>query len=270
MRQCVGDYCFHTAYYSRWSSKWLSPVPGIPVMKMAIHHQRMQQLRERYPYQFARLFAYGLSVEPGWLGIIESTCTQIDAVLEAGNVPRQTFSWNQIKEKLGGLRMYWDRGWHLPVGKRFDDLDEPEFVFPETMPEDPEASDFESFERYLASDRAREWDALHMIPNPDLANRPRVLSRTFDGIVSMEFEGTVTDEEIEAIVRAVANVMLVPEAVTQKIREIIEAAEDEAARTCQFCGAPGEHVVWPDTWHVTACAAHGTREGATSFLEAEG
>lgn len=238
-------------------------------MKMAIHHQRIQQLRERYPYQFARLFAYGLSVEPGWIGIIESTCTQIDAVLEAGNVPRQTFSWNQIKEKLGGLRMYWDRGWHLPVGKRFDDLDEPEFVFPETMPEDPEASDFESFERYLASDRAREWDALHMIPNPDLASRPRVLTSDFERVVALDFDPSISDEEIEAVVRAVASAVMVPEAVTQKIREIIEAAEIEAARTCQFCGAPGEHRVRSGGWHVVACDAHGTREGAIAFLEAE-
>ncbi len=236
--------------------------------KIAI--ERIQQLRERYPYQFARLFAYGLSVDPGWLGIVESTCAQIDAALEAGNVPKQTFSWNQIKEKLGGLRCYWDRGWYLPVAERFGDMDEPEFIYPETMPEDPGFDHTkETLEEYLASDRAREWDAQHMIPNPDLANRPRVLSRTFDGIASMDFDPSITDEEIDAALRAVASVVLVPEAVTQQIREIIEAAEIEAARTCQFCGAPGEHLVWPDTWQVVACEAHGTRESATAFLKAK-
>ena len=75
---------------------------------------RVQALRDRYPYQFARTFEYGLSIETGWITIIESACAQIDLALEEGNARKQNFSWLQIKEKLGSLRMYWDRGWSVP------------------------------------------------------------------------------------------------------------------------------------------------------------
>jgi hypothetical protein len=69
-------------------------------------------LKQRFPDQFTRVFEYGLSIEPGWIGIIEDTCAQIDALLPENLKPR--FSWLQVKEKMGGLRMYWSGGWIEP------------------------------------------------------------------------------------------------------------------------------------------------------------
>ena len=54
-------------------------------------------LRARYPYQFSRTFEYGLELPEGWRGIIEGTCEQVDALLEAENIPKRNFSWLQIK-----------------------------------------------------------------------------------------------------------------------------------------------------------------------------
>ena len=227
--------------------------------------ERIHALRERYPYQFASLFEYGLAIEPGWLSIFERVCADIDAVLDTTGTRKANFSWLQIKQKLGTACFYWSRAWHVPEAPHplFDD--EPEFIFPESMPEDPEANQYETVEAYLASPRADEWDRLHMIPNPALANVQREPRRYFDRLMTIDFEEGVIEAERDFITQAIAKAVMVPEEVSERIRKIIEAAEEEASRTCQFCGAPGTRKHLEDGWIVVACDQHSTRTAIREF-----
>ena len=227
---------------------------------------RVQALRDRYPYQFARTFQYGLSIETGWIAIIESACAQIDLALEEGGARKQNFSFLQVKEKLGSLRMAWDRAWRVPEAPRSLADDEPEFIFPESVPEDPEADQFETVEAYLASPRAAEWDRLHMIPNPALANVRLEPRRYFDRLMTINFEDGVPDAEQDYITRSIAMLVMVPEDVSERIRTIIEGAEQQASITCQFCGAPGNRQQLDgDGWIVVGCERHGTRKAVVEF-----
>lgn len=235
---------------------------------------RVQSLRDRYPYQFARIFTYGLSIETGWIGIIESVCEQIDLALEEANARKECFSWLQVKEKLGGLRMAWGRGWDvpeapLPLAAEYL----PEFVYPEAIPEDPEADPALSLEEYVASPRFAEWEAMHRIPNSALANLTREPRRYFERLMSVEFEEGVSEAERDLVTLAIAKGVMVPEDVTHRIREIIDAAEEAASKTCQFCGAPGNRKQLDgDGWIVVGCARHGTRKAIADFnrrLESE-
>jgi hypothetical protein len=227
---------------------------------------RVQALRDRYPYQFARTFQYGLSIETGWIAIIESACAQIDLALEEGGARKQNFSFLQVKEKLGSLRMAWDRTWRVPEAPRSLADDEPEFIFPESVPEDPEADQFETVEAYLASPRAAEWDRLHMIPNPALANVRLEPRRYFDRLMTINFEDGVPDAEQDYITRSIAMLVMVPEAASQCIREIIEAAEKAASKTCQFCGESGTRKQLDgDGWLVVGCEKHSTRDAVVAL-----
>lgn len=226
----------------------------------------MQALRDRYPYQFARLFEYGLAIEPGWLSIFERVCADIDAVLEASGTRKEMFSWLQIKQKLGTACFYWERAWNVPEGQLPSSCyGEPDWVYPESIPEDPASKDFADIESYLASPRAGEWDAKHMIPNPALADVKREPRRYFDRLMSIEFEDSVSEAERDFITLAVATTVMVPEEVSDRIREIIEAAEEEASRTCQFCGQPGARKHLEDGWIVVACEQHSTRKAIREF-----
>lgn len=69
---------------------------------------RAALLTRRYPAQFEDLPNYMISVEPGWFEPIEEACRQIDALLTTKE--KALFHWQQIKEKFGGLRMYWNEG----------------------------------------------------------------------------------------------------------------------------------------------------------------
>lgn len=69
---------------------------------------RAAQLKRRYPEQFEDLPYYMVSIDPGWLEPIEAACRRIDALLTPKE--RALFRWCQIKEKFGGLRMYWNEG----------------------------------------------------------------------------------------------------------------------------------------------------------------
>lgn len=236
---------------------------------------RLQQLRACYPYQFSREFEYGLSIETGWIDIIESACEQIDLALKEGGVRKQNFSWLQIKEKLGSLRMAWGRGWDvpeapLPLAAEYL----PEYVYPETIPEDPEADPALSLEEYVASPRFAEWEAMHRIPNPALANLKREPRRYFERLMSVEFEEGVSEAEMDLVTLAIVKAVMVPEEVSHRIREIIEAAEEAASKTCQFCGAPGVRKQLDfDGGLVVACERHGTRKAILEFnkqLESEG
>lgn len=241
------------------SNASLSAVPPLPNFK-----ERVQALRERYPYQFARTFS--LSIEHGWLPIIESVCEQIDAALEEANIRKQNFSFLQIKEKLGSLRMAWDRAWNVPQGS-LPLCDEPALIFPDSVPEDPQYDECQqTIEEYLASPRAREWGAMHMIPNPALANTKRDSSRHFERLMSVDFEEGVSEEEMDLVTMAIARAVLVPEEVSQRIREIIEAAEQQASITCQFCGAPGiRKQLDGDGWLVVGCEKHSTRDAVVAL-----
>ncbi|MBV6410683.1 MAG: hypothetical protein GAKPKEKM_01505 [Rhodocyclaceae bacterium] len=69
---------------------------------------RAAQLRRRYPEQFEDLPYYMVSIDPGWFEPIEAACRRIDALLTPKE--KALFRWRQIKEKFGGLRMYWNEG----------------------------------------------------------------------------------------------------------------------------------------------------------------
>jgi hypothetical protein len=230
------------------------------------YRHRIQVLRDRYPYQFARVFEYGLAIEPGWLSIFERVCAAIDSELESSGTRKTNFSWLQIKEKLGFARFAWDRAWNVPKGPLPLSADiEPDFIFAESIPQDPEADRYDTVEAYLQSPRAAEWDAMHMIPNPALADVQRDPSRNFERLMAIEFEPGIGSEEMDFITLAIAKAALVPEEVTQRIREIIDAAEEEASRTCQFCSAPGTRKHLEDGWIVCACELHSSREAIAEF-----
>lgn len=228
---------------------------------------RVQALRDRYPYQFARTFQYGLSIETGWIAIIESACAQIDLALEEGGARKQNFSFLQVKEKLGSLRMAWDRAWGVPQSPLPLAAElEPEFIYPETIPEDPLADPALSLDEYVASPRFEEWMDLHKLPNPALANLKREPRRHFERLMSIEFEEGVSEDEMDLVALAISTAVMVPEEVTLRIREIIEGAEQQAAMTCQFCGAPGNRQQLDgDGWIVVGCERHGTRKAVVEF-----
>ncbi|MDT3736820.1 MAG: hypothetical protein ROZ00_11385 [Denitratisoma sp.] len=69
---------------------------------------RAALLKRRFPEQFEDLPNYMISIDPGWFGPIEEACRRIDALLT--NEEKALFRWRQIKEKFGGLRMYWNEG----------------------------------------------------------------------------------------------------------------------------------------------------------------
>ena len=69
---------------------------------------RAAQLKRRYPEQFEDLPYYMVSIDPGWFEPIEAACRKIDALLTSKE--KALFRWRQIKEKFGGLRMYWNEG----------------------------------------------------------------------------------------------------------------------------------------------------------------
>ncbi len=234
------------------------------------HSNRVQALRASYPYQFRRVIAYGLAIEPGWLSLFERLCADIDTVLEQAGARKENFSWRQIKEKLGYASIYWDRSWRVPEAPRSLAEDEPEFIFPESMPEDPEANQYETVEAYLTSPRAAEWDAKFMIPNPALVNVKREPRRYFDRLMTIDFEQGVNEAEMDLVALAISTAVMVPEAVSNRIRTIIEGAEEEASRTCQFCGESGtrKHLDG-DGWIVVACEQHSTRDAVVEFRKRE-
>jgi hypothetical protein len=67
------------------------------------YESRIAELKTRYRYLFAGPHI-GHHVPPGWLSIVSELCVQIDGALAKAEKPRVHF--NQIKEKLGGLRAY--------------------------------------------------------------------------------------------------------------------------------------------------------------------
>ena len=60
--------------------------------------------RAKHPYQFCQIQNPEIWDGSAWMSIIATTCEQIDALLSEGD--SEHFAWTQIKEKYGGLRMY--------------------------------------------------------------------------------------------------------------------------------------------------------------------
>lgn len=63
---------------------------------------RLQQLKQRFPHQFHHP-DYQYSWPMGWHHLVQQAC-------ETLHRQRPQSHWTQIKEKFGGLRLYFDRG----------------------------------------------------------------------------------------------------------------------------------------------------------------
>jgi hypothetical protein len=68
---------------------------------------RVVALKKRFAYQFNG-GNIGHDIEPGWITLVEQVCADVDAQIQP--MTRETFCWRQIKEKFGGLRMYYAPG----------------------------------------------------------------------------------------------------------------------------------------------------------------
>lgn len=79
----------------------------------------VEKLHQQYPEMFSKPYG-GVAVGPGWWPIIESLCSQIDSHLKHRNglanqypdqhKPVPQVIVEQIKEKFGGLRFYYQGG----------------------------------------------------------------------------------------------------------------------------------------------------------------
>ena len=75
-----------------------------------------RRLIDKYPAMFVNMYgdptqtcmAWGCDVGDGWFGLIAKTCARVQAVLDADKSKSLTFVFAQIKEKFGGLRLYYD------------------------------------------------------------------------------------------------------------------------------------------------------------------
>ena len=92
--------------------------------RIAAGRQEFADLIEAYPYMFKRtespkdFFCYSPSIGDGWKPIFRRACAEIDAALTPDLKSR--FRLTQVKEKLGGLRIYWilTRGERAAVAER--------------------------------------------------------------------------------------------------------------------------------------------------------
>lgn len=80
-----------------------------------MNEQLQNKLYEKYPEFFENKklgkqlspMHYGIVCDDGWYTIIESVCYRIKKFQESNKVD---FKFDQIKEKLGGLRLYYTGG----------------------------------------------------------------------------------------------------------------------------------------------------------------
>lgn len=72
----------------------------------------MKSIDDQFPAQFDGPYYLGTSIFDGWLPIVTEACQRIQDVLTPEEMER--FSWAQIKEKFGGLQMYWHSN-RIPV-----------------------------------------------------------------------------------------------------------------------------------------------------------
>jgi hypothetical protein len=87
---------------------------GFPYQK---HRENLAALRNRFPAQFPEHLAIDWGWPDGWHELVESACTAVD-------ISGLDLHWRQIKEKFGGLRLYWacDSGVPDLLTAYFDDL----------------------------------------------------------------------------------------------------------------------------------------------------
>lgn len=84
-------------------------------MELEQYDEFEKRLKERFPNMFSQPYG-GVAVSEGWWPIVESLCSNIQHYLNWINknhekhpvVPQVVVT--QIKEKLGGLRFYYDGG----------------------------------------------------------------------------------------------------------------------------------------------------------------
>jgi hypothetical protein len=222
--------------------------------------ERMRALLKKYPYQFSRTFDF--SVPHGWMDAVEMVCAQIDLLLTHHNVNKANFSWRQLKEKLGGLRLYWERSWSPPEATKRAHFYLDEFVLPDdfTVPEDPNwpadvTYNSKEWRDYVDSDSHRAWVQQFMIPNPEIAKVPRDTARYFENVCQIDFADKASDDELERVTLAVAREIMLPANVTEAIRTFVEVAEVRAGATCQICGEAGK-LINSNGWYHTACEDH--------------
>lgn len=79
------------------------------------------RLRERFGWQF-RADSY-IAVGPGWFSEVERVCEFADQLITDPR-DRALFGWVQIKEKLGGLRMFADTSMPLVLPMDLDEARE--------------------------------------------------------------------------------------------------------------------------------------------------
>jgi hypothetical protein len=66
----------------------------------------MKTIIEQFPQQFeGGEYFLGISIDAGWHSIVIDACQQIQDSLSPSEL--ELFAWVQIKEKFGGLQMYW-------------------------------------------------------------------------------------------------------------------------------------------------------------------
>jgi hypothetical protein len=176
---------------------------------------------ERLKATYAHLLTtrcFDFSPPQGWLGIVESLLVGIGQVLQDTEVPAGIFTIRQVKEKFGALRVYVAG---LPM--------------PPSNPNLPSEWASEAEDDSSLVPQSRDWH--------------------FDGICSIAFQEHIEDSSIVRILTAIEESAYVPEAVATQIRCRIEAARQEADRTCQLCGAAGAMVI-DNGWHMTVCEEH--------------
>lgn len=73
------------------------------------HSERIGRLVSRFPRIFKGAEPQlGITIDAGWDDIFGRLCTRIDELLSDGDAAR--FRFTQVKEKLGGLRVYYAVG----------------------------------------------------------------------------------------------------------------------------------------------------------------
>jgi hypothetical protein len=72
------------------------------------------KIADRFPEQFqGGPYFLGISIDAGWESIVSNACQAIQTALTEDEL--KLFHWIQIKEKFGGLNMYWGPHNTLPV-----------------------------------------------------------------------------------------------------------------------------------------------------------
>lgn len=183
------------------------------------------QLKNSYPELLSH--CYDFTPPKGWENIVASLFSDLTRILRDAQVPDGLFGIRQVKEKFGGLRVY-----------------------VHGLPSAPHSPDFD-----------RDWI---VAPEFDSVPAPKSRNWHFEGICSLEFSERINDASIARILTAIGEVAYVPEAVATQIRSLIEAARQEADRTCQCCGANGALVI-ENAWHMTVCEEHRNPEARAAW-----